>query len=184
MPKAGSISHFKVLYWRIVLVTFFPKGSLMSRLTLIIAVFVFFSVGCAQGKKAADFELKTSEGKTIQLTKLKGKVVLLNFWATWCGPCRAEIPEFLEVYKQYKERGFEIVGVSLDGEGWSVVNPFVKQYKINYPIVVGNGKLVQEYGGFEFIPTTFLIDKQGAIVHTFTGAVTKAELERRLKDIL
>ena len=156
----------------------------MSRLILIVIVIVLTGVVYAQGKKASDFELKTSEGKTVQLSKLKGKVVLLNFWATWCGPCRAEIPDFLEVYKQYKEKGFEIVGVSLDEEGWSVVNPFVQQYKIKYPIVIGSGKLVKEYGGFEFIPTTFLIDKKGAIVHTFTGAVTKAELERRLKDIL
>lgn len=156
----------------------------MSRLIVIVAVFVLTSVVSSQGKKASDFELKTSEGRTVQLSKLKGKVVLLNFWATWCGPCRKEIPDFLEVYQQYKGKGLEIVGVSLDEEGWSIVNPFVQQYKINYPIVIGTGKLVKAYGGFEFIPTTFLIDKKGAIVHTFTGVVTKAELERRLKDIL
>jgi len=137
-----------------------------------------------QGTKAADFRLKTTDGKTVQLSQMKGKVVLLNFWATWCGPCRKEIPDFLEVYKQYKGRGFEIIGVSLDDEGWKVVNPFVKQFNINYPIVIGDGKLVNAYGGFEFIPTTFLIDKEGTIVHTFTGLVTKADLERRLKVIL
>ncbi len=156
----------------------------MSRLILLCSLFVFAGLVHAQGKKASDFDLKTSDGTPVQLSKLKGKVVLLNFWATWCGPCRREIPDFLEVYNEYREKGFEIVGVSLDEEGWSVINPFVKQYKITYPIVVGDGKLVRAYGGFEFIPTTFLIDKKGTIVHTFTGAVKKAELERRLKDIL
>lgn len=137
-----------------------------------------------QGKRAPDFSLKTTDGKTVQLSQMKGKVVLLNFWATWCGPCRKEIPDFLEVYKEYKSKGFEIIGVSLDDEGWTVVNPFARKFKINYPIVLGDGKLVRAYGSFEFIPTTFLIDKQGTIVHTFTGLITKADLERRIKDIL
>ena len=173
-----------MLYWEIVFVKSIPKGGLMSRFLIIVALVVFTGAVFAQGKKASDFELKTSDGKTVQLSQLKGKVVLLNFWATWCGPCRKEIPDFLEVYKEYKGKGFEIVGVSLDEEGWSVVNPFVKQYKINYPVVIGNGKIVRAYGGFEYIPTTFLIDKQGTIVHTFTGLVTKAELQRRLKNLL
>ncbi len=142
------------------------------------------SVVVSQGKKAPDFSLKTSDGKTVQLSQLKGKVVLLNFWATWCGPCRREIPDFLEAYKQNKGKGFEIVGVALDEEGWKAVGPFVKQYKVSYPVVIGNGKLVQEYGNFELIPTTFLIDKQGTIVHTWTGLVKKAELEQKLKSLL
>ncbi len=157
----------------------------MTRFTFVAGILVLaagFAPG--QGKKAADFDLKTSDGKTVQLSQLKGKVVLLNFWATWCGPCRKEIPDFLEVYERYKGKGFEIIGVSLDEEGWNVVNPFVKQYKISYPVVIGSGKLVNAYGGFEFIPTTFLINKEGVIVHTFTGLVTKADLERRLKGVL
>ena len=84
----------------------------MSRFLIIVALVVFTGAVFAQGKKASDFELKTSDGKTVQLSQLKGKVVLLNFWATWCGPCRKEIPDFLEVYKEYKGKGFEIVGVS------------------------------------------------------------------------
>ena len=156
----------------------------MSRLMMVVVFILFTGVVLGQGKKAPDFSLKTSDGKTVQLSQLKGKVVLLNFWATWCGPCRKEIPDFLEVYKQNKGKGFEIVGVALDEEGWNVVTPFVKQYKVNYPVVVGDGKLVREYGGFEFIPTTFLIDKQGTIVHTWTGLVKKAELDKKLKGLL
>jgi cytochrome c biogenesis protein CcmG/thiol:disulfide interchange protein DsbE len=151
---------------------------------MIVALAVLTGVAYGQSKKAADFELKTSDGKIVQLSQLKGKVVLLNFWATWCGPCRKEIPDFLEVYEQYKGKGFEIVGVSLDEDGWSVVNPFVKQYKINYPIVMGDGKVVKAFGSFQYIPTTFLIDKQGNIVHTFTGLVKKADLEKKLKTLL
>ncbi|HET6274104.1 MAG TPA: TlpA disulfide reductase family protein, partial [Bacteroidota bacterium] len=107
-----------------------------------------------------------------------------NFWATWCGPCRSEIPGFLDVYKQYKPKGLEIVGVSLDRGGWNEVKPFVEKYKITYPVVVGDGDLADAYGGIEAIPTTFVIDKKGNIVNKHLGYLNKAAFEKMIKDLL
>ena len=134
--------------------------------------------------KAPDFALQTQDGKVIELSKLKGKVVLINFWATWCPPCRAEIPDFVEVYKMYKSKGFEIIGIALDVDGWNAVTPYIKKEKINYPVVLGTQTEVNKYGGFEAIPTSFIIDKNGFIVEMQTGFLQKEELEKKINTLL
>lgn len=151
---------------------------------LIVTLLLAGSAASAQNRKAADFTLTTADGKVVELSKLQGKVVLVNFWATWCGPCRREIPDFIEVYQEYKSKGFEIVGIALDEEGFDLVTPFVKKYKIPYPVVIGSGKEVRAYGGFEVIPTTFLIDRKGMIVDEHMGLMTKADLIKKLKSVL
>lgn len=138
----------------------------------------------AGGKPAPNFAFKTADGNTVELKNLAGKVVLINFWATWCGPCRAEIPGMLEVYKKYKAKGLEIVGISLDSQGWGVVKPFVEKMNINYPVVVGDPQVVSDYGNFQGIPTTFVVDRKGNIVVEHTGAVSKAYLEQMIKPFL
>jgi thiol-disulfide isomerase/thioredoxin len=135
-------------------------------------------------QKAPNFSLKTMDGKVIELSKLKGKPVIVNFWATWCPPCRAEIPDFIKVYDSYKSKGLVIVGIALDNEGWDVVKPFVDRIKINYPVVLGNSDITQLYGGIDGIPTTFFIDKKGYIADQQVGLLTKNALEQKLKSIL
>src|ERR1700747_2377257 len=111
-------------------------------------------------KPAPDFTLKDASGQAVKLSEYKGKVVLLNFWATWCGPCTLEIPWFEEFQQQYRSKGFEVLGVSMDEDGWNVIKPYITEHKINYRIVLGNDSVGQLYGGVDSLPTTFIIDRE------------------------
>jgi cytochrome c biogenesis protein CcmG/thiol:disulfide interchange protein DsbE len=153
-------------------------------IVMMLALAAVFSTSAFAQRKAPNVVFMTADGKTYDLNKLTGKVVVVNFWATWCGPCRIEIPDFIEVYKNYKGRGVEIIGVSLDREEWEKVTPFVKKNNINYPIVMGNGEIARKFSNFNAIPTTFIIDKKGTIVDEHTGILTKAQLEAKLKPLL
>ena len=152
---------------------------------LLIAIAVgFVTSAIAQQKKAANFSLKAADGTAYELSKYKGKVVIVNFWATWCGPCRMEIPDFIEAHKKYKSKGLEIIGISLDQDGWTKVVPFVKQNQITYPVVLGDEEVVENYGGINAIPTTFIIDKKGTIVDKHVGVMSLKQLEAKLKPLL
>ncbi len=120
-------------------------------------------------KSAPEFALKDANGQTVHIADYKGKVVLLDFWATWCGPCKVEIPWFMEFEQQFKDKGFAVLGVSMDEDGWSVVKPYLVEMKVNYRIVLGNDQVGELYGGVESLPTTFLIDRQGKIASIHIG---------------
>jgi len=135
------------------------------------------------GEPAFDFELKDSTGKTVRLSDFKGKIVVLDFWATWCPPCRKEIPGFVSLHNNYKERGVEVIGVSLD-TSWSPVKTFMQEYRITYTIVLGDQKLTEMYGGFTGIPTTFVIDRNGVIRDKHTGYMPEETFEEAVKLLL
>jgi cytochrome c biogenesis protein CcmG/thiol:disulfide interchange protein DsbE len=135
-------------------------------------------------KVAPNFALKDTDGRTVQLADYRGKVVLLNFWATWCGPCKIEIPWFTEFERRHKDRGFAVVGISMDDEGWDAVKPFISEYRINYRVLMGNGRVAELYGGVEALPTTFFIDREGRIAMIHEGLVSKSRYERDLIQLL
>jgi len=139
----------------------------------------------ANSREAApDFTLTGMNGVSIKLSDYRGKVVLLNFWATWCGPCKAEIPWFIEFEKLYKDRGFATLGVSMDEDGWQAVQPFVKQRAINYPVMIGNDRVAQLYGGIDSLPSTFLIDRQGKIASVHLGLVSRRDYEAEILKLI
>ena len=135
-------------------------------------------------KRAPDFALKDANGKLVHLADYRGKVVLLDFWATWCGPCVIEIPWFTEFQRKYKDRGFEVLGVSMDDDGWKAITPFVQKRKINYRVVLGDDKTGDQYGGLEALPTTFVIDRNGRIASKHVGLAGKKDFEDAIENLL
>ena len=133
---------------------------------------------------ATEFTLKDASGATVNLSDYKDKVVLLNFWATWCGPCELEIPWFIDFEKTYKDRGFAVLGVSFDDEGWTAVKPYVERRKTNYRVLLGTEDMPEVYWDLEAIPTTLLLDKQGRVAVTHRGLVSKQTYEDGIRQLL
>jgi cytochrome c biogenesis protein CcmG/thiol:disulfide interchange protein DsbE len=135
-------------------------------------------------KPAPSFALKDAKGKTVRLEKYRGKVVLLDFWATWCTGCKQEIPWFVEFQKTYRPRGFAVVGVSVDEGGWKVLKSFLAEHPIPYRIALGDDSTMHSFG-LTNLPDTFLIDKQGKIAAAYTaGLVNREDLEANIRAIL
>ena len=158
--------------------------SLFALLALMLLVSACSGQSTMEGKQAPAFSLKGADGKSLELKSLAGKVVVVNFWATWCPPCRAEIPGMQEVYEKYKTKGLEIVGVSLDRDGWSVVTPFLQKTKMTYPVVMGDAAIAEAYGGISAIPTSFVVDRKGKIVKQHVGYFSKEDFEKAVKALL
>ena len=138
----------------------------------------------AAGKPAPNFILKeVKTGQPIILSHYKGKVVVVDFWATWCPPCRAEIPHWVALYNQYKNSGLVIIGVSMD-DSPTPVKPFIDEYHVDYPVVMGDNKVANEYGGIEGIPTTFVIDQKGDIVKQVVGYRSSGKFDKIIKKLL
>jgi cytochrome c biogenesis protein CcmG/thiol:disulfide interchange protein DsbE len=169
--------------------------SLAALLSALLVAFIL--AACSSGVRAAepvkpekerrpapDFLLKDADGKAVHLSDYKGKVVLLDFFATWCGPCKIEIPWFMEFERKNKDRGFSVLGVSMDDEGWEVVKPFLQNLSVNYRVVIGNDSTAQSYGGVDALPTTFLIDREGRIAAVHVGLAGRKDFEDGIEKLL
>ncbi|MBW2107882.1 MAG: TlpA family protein disulfide reductase [Deltaproteobacteria bacterium] len=135
-------------------------------------------------RRAPHFTLQDIKGNTVRLKDLRGKVVLLNFFATWCGPCRQETPDFIRLYKKFNAKGFEIIGVGLDMQGAAALAPFAQHFRIPYPIVVGTRQVVVDYGNIKAVPESFFIDRNGYIVKHLIGMRPVRELEETIVRLL
>lgn len=140
--------------------------------------------GCAKQKPVLDFALKDSEGKMIKLSDYRGKVVLVNFWATWCAPCKVEIPWFIDFQKKYPKSDFVVLGVSMDEDGWDSVRPYMAAHQLNYPVVVGGDSVERLFGGVDDLPTSFLMDRDGHISRKHIGLISKNDWEDEIGNAL
>jgi peroxiredoxin len=134
-------------------------------------------------KTAPDFTLTDAKGAPVKLSAYQGRVVLLDFWATWCTGCKVEIPWYVEFQSKYKKSGLSAIGVSMDEDGWKTVKPFLERHKINYPIVIGNSDMGDRFG-FSSMPATLLIDREGKIADLHVGMVDKAAFENEIQTLL
>jgi peroxiredoxin len=137
-----------------------------------------------EGTAAPDFSLPDLDGHSVSLSDFKGKVVVINFWATWCPPCRAETPDFVRMQAKYRARGLEFVGLSLDAGGVRDVRPFADEYNVNYPMLVADDRVARAYGGIVFLPTSFVVDRQGKIVKRYEGYTDPKIWESTLESLL
>ena len=137
----------------------------------------------AARKPANDFSLPGRDGKPVKLSSLKGKVVLLDFWATWCTGCKVEIPWFIEFDKAYRAKGLAAVGVSMDDEGWKTIEPYLKAHPISYTVVAGNFDAAGPYG-ITALPVTVLIDRAGRVAARHVGVVDRKQFEAELQQLL
>jgi peroxiredoxin len=144
-----------------------------------------FSLNDSVGRPMPEFKLKDADGQTVRPVDYKGKVVLLDFWATWCGPCKIEIPWFMDFERQFKDQGFAVVGVSMDEDGWAAIKPYVQNMKMNYRVLLGDDNVSTAYGGLDSLPTTLLIDRDGKIASVHVGVSQgKEEFKNAIVQLL
>jgi peroxiredoxin len=137
----------------------------------------------ASGNLAPDFTVTDIDGRKLSLADYKGKVVLLNFWATWCAPCRTEIPHFVEMQNKFGPDGFQVIGISMDDDA-KPVREFAQQYKLNFPVAVGDDKLAERFGGVLGLPVNFIIDREGRIYTRHLGATDVSVFDQEVKELL
>jgi len=165
----------------------------VTRLILILPLIMILFAGCndtaeekevaeigavaqvGDAKMAADFDLVDINGEHVKLSDYRGKVVILDFWATWCPPCKKALPHLQEISSEYPGNGIKVIGVSVDRDGWDVIRPFIAKYNYDFTVVLGGKEIVKAYGGINSIPTTFIIGPDGVIGEKFVGYKDKSE---------
>jgi peroxiredoxin len=141
-------------------------------------------VGNVQGVQAPDFDLPTLDGGKVKLSDYRGKAVLLNFWATWCPPCKVEMPWFAELQNRYGKDGLVVLGVAMDDSDPSKIAAFAHEVGVNYPVLLGTDQVSDDYGNVQYLPTTFYIDRNGAIVSKMAGLLDRKDIEDQVKKAL
>lgn len=157
--------------------------ALLSLLLWVGSLLMAGEAGALVGDRAPDLVLPDLEGKPVQLSRLTGKVVVVNFWATWCDPCRDELPDFVKLHQEYRGRGLEVIGISMDKGKDERVKAFVKEFGIDYPIVIGDIQVARQWL-VRGIPMTFLVDRAGKIARVIPGATDKRSLEEGIRPLL
>ena len=140
--------------------------------------------GKLQGQPAPDFALASLDGKTLRLSDYHGKAVLLNFWATWCEPCKIEMPWFVDLQKKYGPQGLQVIGIAMDDTSPKEIADFAQKMGVNYPILIGKEEVGTAYGGVAVLPSTFYITRDGKVVDRVFGLVSRSEIEKNIEKAL
>jgi peroxiredoxin len=140
--------------------------------------------GDAKGQPAPQFELKDLAGKSVRLSDYQGKVVLLNFWATWCPPCKEEMPWFVDLQQRYGAQGLQVIGIAMDDAGEKAVGTFTQKLGVNYPVLMGKESVAEAYGNVQFLPDTFYIGRDGKILKHVQGLIERKSIEQTIKQAL
>jgi thiol-disulfide isomerase/thioredoxin len=178
-PRAGNRNPFALVVVAVIAAGMLYFGFSMSRRSG-----PTHPLGMAHGTPAPDFSLDSLDGQSLRLSDLRGKAVLLNFWATWCGPCKIEMPWFIELQKQYGPQGLQIVGVAMDDSGKEDIAKFAKEMGVNYPVLLGKEAVGDAYGGVPALPESFFIGRDGKIVDKIIGLKGRGEIEESIRKAL
>ena len=163
--------------------------SFCKSIFLVILVSLVTLLPACQGKAddeshAPDFTLLNLSGDTVNLSDYRGKVVLINFFATYCPPCRMEMPDFVNLQKKYAKKGFTVLAISVDNEPEKMLPPFVERLGLNFPILLATSKVLKDYGNIYALPVTFVLDRDHKVIKKFTGMVNEEELDPMIADLL
>ena len=174
-PRKRLKLWLEVAFWIVLL------GFIGYRLGPQIGALVGLDLG---SQPAPPLRVESLEGETLDLEQLRGQVVLVNFWATWCAPCRVEMPGFQDVWERHRSDGFKLIGLSTDRTGAGAVRRFVDERGITYPVAMATGRAIRDFGGVRTLPTSFLIDREGRVRYSVTGIFTETALNRAVERLL